>query len=488
MKFLLLTTALIAGLALLAIAAPLDHLHGQPGPDYRLVFTPPRGSSADLVTSWQDGSHPTRLDLASPTESIHAFTWSPDGQWLVYMLQAANLNELHRTPPDRAAPQRLIRTVSYTTQTSKWFITAPDRRAAVAIERLGPRSTLIHLSADLGKTRRLIDPLDGSVRDVFWSPDSRYVYYRIYDSLSQAFATYRVPASGGRPQKITDIDLHSPVWSPDGRYLAYINGTGTITPTLEIRRADGRLVLQEDADPQIILHAWTKDGWLIGYTRDNRRLWRISASSGASAPISHEELEQFFAGLAPDGRHIFYITTEVAINGWTLHRLDPTTRQTVVLAQGQRFAGPHLLPDGSGAVFALITDRTVEFYRVNAAGSDPQLLSRLPPKESGYHTVEIHPSPDSQSVYVLTDWAYEADRLQPRRIHLRDGKIEALPPGYLANPTGWALPDWSGDGLLLVGAVVLVGALLILLAGVIIGSAAFLRKSFIDKTISLSDN
>jgi Tol biopolymer transport system component/tRNA A-37 threonylcarbamoyl transferase component Bud32 len=107
---------------------------------------------------------------------------------------------------------------------------APDKTSVVFVSaRWGPNTDLWLLPIGLHETAaepvRLTDQAGNASHPVF-SPDGRWVaYYRI---VGEERDIWLVPSSGGQPIRFTDDpanDIH-PAWSPDGTKLAFVSDRG----------------------------------------------------------------------------------------------------------------------------------------------------------------------------------------------------------------------------------------------------------------------
>jgi Tol biopolymer transport system component len=105
-----------------------------------------------------------------------------------------------------------------------------------------------------------------SLGDLAFAPDGRrFAYAGVSEKGDRRLHLYTASLRGGRPRAISDAEiLDGPVWSPDGRWLAYSNYEG------EIRRLHpngrGDQLVAELPGQEIRGLRWSPDGRHLAYT------------------------------------------------------------------------------------------------------------------------------------------------------------------------------------------------------------------------------
>ena len=313
---------------------------------------------------------------------------SPDGSWLVYAVrydgrEALKLRDL-TTGDDRwlimdvqrdntqggGANDRDIYPASAFTPDSKSLITSFNGkiwRVAVPSGEVTPIPFTADVDQQMGPLAKFDYPINDStltvaqIRGARPSPDGQRLAFTALDALYVGDLT---PARGGvgaqkitigNPRRLTPggVVEHAPIWSPDGRYIAYVTWTDTAGGNIYRVRADGsgqpeRLTRAAAYYDKI---AYTRDGSRIMAVRGSRqqrmRNFEDFGSLGNGAELEYVTIPAaggdatrvtwIGAGASQEGRNVPHVgpdTTRLYVwagsEGLVSMRFDGTDRKVVV--------------------------------------------------------------------------------------------------------------------------------------------------------------
>jgi eukaryotic-like serine/threonine-protein kinase len=237
-------------------------------PDGRIVFTSNRSGNLDLWISDVNGANTRQLTFAPANNSFPSV--SPDGHTIVFA----------------------------STRTGAWCLWKMD------VGGVNP----VQLTRGGVETRPQV------------SPDGKWV---VYQSLATAPATtWRVPFEGGEPAQITQDAAFAPTISPDGKFLAVMNGrpgpVGTYVAIIPF--GGGPPVKELDLpfpDMSVQPPTWSRDGGGLVYI-DSRagvgNLWLQPLAGGAPRQLTNFTSEQIYSfAWSPDGKQL--VTARGATSG-----------------------------------------------------------------------------------------------------------------------------------------------------------------------------
>ena len=293
------------------------------------------------------------------------------------------------------------------------------------------------LSAGEAAHADTLPPLTGRVieydtRQVTWpaldvSPDGRTI---LFDLLGDVYA---LAAEGGKARPVMTGDAFDtqPVFSPDGRKIAFVSDRDG-RDNLWIADADGshaRRVSREDKGaPHFGSPAWSPDGRTLYVSRMiwgvlAFELWSFDVESGRQEVLvkaqpngddPHPQRQNAMGVVAsPDGQNLYYATkagttwSSGALPHWTIARFDlaKRTQHTVLTTPG---GGMRPVLSHDGRLLAYVTrekEQTVLRLHDLETGTDRQLHGPLDPDgQSGGYYVDLMPrmvfSPDDTGIYL----------------------------------------------------------------------------------------
>ena len=189
--------------------------------------------------------------------------------------------------------------------------------------------------------------------DPMLSPDgTKIVYCSLRDTIYSQI--YVMNADGSGSKRITDHkggDACGPVWSPDGKKIAYYDFAQTQpsrNPEIWLMDADGanpKKLIDHGMDP-----SWSPDGKQIAFASHRDGIFQIYAmnSDGSNVRrLTKHNAEDSNPAWGPDGKAIAYISaTANDRRGLFVMNADGSEPQGLIHSKNQDFCFPSWSPDG----------------------------------------------------------------------------------------------------------------------------------------------
>jgi len=253
----------------------------------RLAFVSEREAKkkGQLYVMPADGGEPTPLtDL---TNGVTNPVWAPDGTRLAFVSRVGGWQEPEsEEEKQKSRPPRVITSLKYRYNGEGFTY---DRRPHVFV-----------VAADGGDPRQITDG-DWIDADPVWSPDGRLIAFasarhedRDGDDASDLWL---VGAEGGEPRRVTDTAGPAGLasFSPDGRVLAYLGrparnefGANIRVFTIPVEAGAPACLtmgLDRSCAPLAVRPLWSQDGSWVTFAAEDRgalSVFRVSVSGGAA--------------------------------------------------------------------------------------------------------------------------------------------------------------------------------------------------------------
>jgi dipeptidyl aminopeptidase/acylaminoacyl peptidase len=250
------------------------------------------------------GGAPKSLTVAP--EGVSAYEWSPDGKSLAYLTRDPMSADEERQRQDRSFVIRAD---------------APDRPTRLMVQKRDSTEAPVTLTPPM----HYVDGFS-------WSPDGREIAYSAAprSGFSAPYETrvYAVAAQGGAPRTIVDRKgiNQGPVFSPDGRQIAFISTNGRTdimsSRSLTVVAAAGgapRVFVLDDA--WVNEFVWSRDSRSIYFQANDgtfgrgERMFdqpvaRVSIDDGRAEPIAAGATVDYSISLSQDGRRMAFKAVE----------------------------------------------------------------------------------------------------------------------------------------------------------------------------------
>ncbi|MEM2892148.1 MAG: S9 family peptidase [Thermoplasmata archaeon] len=332
------------------------------------------------------------------------------------------------------------------------FDVHPDGKRAICCVNRGENWELGMLDLVNGRMRRFLTA-DQSLTEPVFSPDGRTIAYQTDFQGDENHDIVTVTVDGKRIKKVTDgvEDNARPRFSPDGRWIAFVSNRQKDIENLYIVSSSGGKVIQLSNEPVPVRGiAWSPDGTKIAYHTGIYEEDYISIADverrKTKRILSRRNVEYMIGGeygpenpWSPDGRSILFMSNEH--DPFDIGELDLATRRTrwVVRSPHDKYS-PQWSPDGKALAYLEVDDPNLVVKVLR--GKNTRVVS--PP--DGFSR-QMRWSPDGRYVYFVNGCATRQDELY--RAVLRPRKVSRLhtkrfPPRSLAYPALVKFPSFDG--------------------------------------------
>lgn len=370
--------------------------------------------------------------------------WSPDGQSIAFWSDREGGG--YFVMASDGSMLRAVRTSSSVAASAPAWSADGARLACIVLDGDGVATEIVELGS--GERQRVALPGNSTRRfDLAWSPDDRYLAYVDGSSLTASVSQIRVlDLATNESVDVTDgrTSNWGPIWSSDGRELLYVSSRSGKRDVWRRQMADGRPIgepARVTEDVGIRHAALSPDGSRLAYSqgRTIANVWRVPVLPGR--PASWEDAERItsdegfieYIDLSPDESTLL-LSTDKSGNPdiWTHSLADGL--ETRLTDHPTPEWGASWSADGSRVAYYGFRSGNRDLWIMNADGTGARQLTDHPADDL-YPAV----SPDGELVAFYSI-----------RTGNRDLFVMPAGGGEARRITSYAgddlFPQWSPDG------------------------------------------
>ena len=371
------------------------------GNQIAFVWRNEKDDNADIYVKLIDAETPLRL-TTDPAADVYP-AWSPDGRHIAFLRQFTDRSAVYLVPAIGGAERKLaeVATNLYPSFGSgfQWWVLSqklswsPTGESLAVVEKSSPSEpySIFLLSRETGEKRRLTSPPAGVIGDSspVFSPDGKTLAFVRLSAVANA-DIYLLPLNGREPSRLTfsKAGINGLTWTPDGRdiFFSLYRGADTRFGLWKIS-ANGGAPEQVVRSPDVPDPTISSRGNHLAFTQivNDYNVWRIDLArskgqSNSMAPLISSTWVDTIPQYSPDGKKIVFGSNRSgSLELWVCEADGSRPIQLTNLRAN--IGSPRWSSNSRMIVFDLRVEGNSDIYVIGADGGQPRRLTDEPSED-----------------------------------------------------------------------------------------------------------
>lgn len=221
-----------------------------------------------------------------------------------------------------------------------------------------------------------------------WSPDGRSIAF-VRGGCGPS-SMWVMKADGTGATQVSDVGrgaVQPALWSPDGRSIAYSDVLTSHDRAVFVVSSDGaRRAQLTTYGHENAVSGWSPDGSKLVMASDrdgDSDIYLLRPDGSGLAKLTQNRVQDISASFSPDGSRIVFLRSRKGSRGSSIWTMGPTGGDPRQLTAYRRWdTSPRWSPDGRWIAFrrdtSTATSTRIELVRIAADGSDLRVLTVAP--------------------------------------------------------------------------------------------------------------
>lgn len=359
--------------------------------DKQILFDSTRSGNFEIFIMNADGSNVRQLTFTKAGNKHAVF--SPDSTQILFTTDRENETaDVYIMNADGSNPTKVVGwdKSEETAGPGSW---SPDgTKIAFFSDRNGGHDDVYVMSAETVRPKLILSDSENDLRVPVYSPDGKKIAFsRELDDKSGELRILDLQNGASTLVKKTELSWSVPKWSPDGDRIAFQDKVDGNSDIFSIK-PDGtdllRLTTDVEADTQ---PAWSSEGSRILFNSNRGegprkgQLFTMNADGTDQRPLTPHKGWEADAVWSPDNRSVIFACDREDSPGNMMDiceiNVDGSGERRVLFHRDQD-SSPAVSPDGQRIAFAALSDGNNEIYIMNRDGAGLLRLTRDPADDS----------------------------------------------------------------------------------------------------------